>query len=355
MGKGIIKLSDGSIYEGDFLHGKIVGKGRFIWVDGDIYEGDFSYPVNLREYFFGRQDLYEQNDPYELTGKGKLLFKASVFEGEFKKGSLHGQGILRWDNGHVYKGAFRDGKREGEGTYIWPNRVKYQGYWKRGEEEGRAVYHWSNGDFLRVESQDHKILFFRDNDFLLKPSVRILLPKKDSAVGEMYGVVLQAEYDHNGAFGDLTKEQKLVKVLGNKYPTHYVQLRSSGELVDKISKLSKDRLGILWIQAHGSPCSMAFGAKDKVGLEQLKPILNLMAKDSLIVLRSCSTGKSSGSQESLAQMMMSHLCASGKQPILVAPNANLYCLGTKLDQEELQIAMYDEAGERVDQVFKCPK
>ena len=41
-GEGILKLSTGSIYKGNFFEGKFDGKGKFIWSNGEEYEGEWS-------------------------------------------------------------------------------------------------------------------------------------------------------------------------------------------------------------------------------------------------------------------------------------------------------------------------
>ena len=40
-GQGVFRNSSGSLYEGDFEHGKFQGAGKMTYRDGDIYEGEF--------------------------------------------------------------------------------------------------------------------------------------------------------------------------------------------------------------------------------------------------------------------------------------------------------------------------
>lgn len=44
-GKGLIYFPDGSVFEGGFMDGKSVGKGRLISRNGDYYEGDVASNV----------------------------------------------------------------------------------------------------------------------------------------------------------------------------------------------------------------------------------------------------------------------------------------------------------------------
>jgi len=64
-------------YEGDFVDGKMTGKGTYYWQDGDRYEGDFVDGVR--------------------TGKGTYY----------------------WQDGNRYEGDFLDDIRTGKGTLYW--------------------------------------------------------------------------------------------------------------------------------------------------------------------------------------------------------------------------------------------
>jgi hypothetical protein len=34
-------IQNGQTYEGEFIHGKTVGKGKYSYENGDVYEGEF--------------------------------------------------------------------------------------------------------------------------------------------------------------------------------------------------------------------------------------------------------------------------------------------------------------------------
>ena len=102
--------SDGSIYEGTLVGGRMSGQGTQTWPDGKKYVG------------------------------------------EFKSGKLHGQGTLTWPDGEKYVGEFKSGKHHGQGTLTWPNGDKYVGGFKNGIPTGGWFYradgskHWSYQD-----------------------------------------------------------------------------------------------------------------------------------------------------------------------------------------------------------------
>ena len=62
----ILKLDDGSLYEGEVVDGKPHGKGKQILTNGSIYEGDFA--------------------DGKRHGKGKMAYPGRVEEGEWKDG-----------------------------------------------------------------------------------------------------------------------------------------------------------------------------------------------------------------------------------------------------------------------------
>ena len=68
-------MSKGGIYEGDWLDGKLTGKGKYTWSNGNVYFGDF---VN-----------------FEFSGIGKITYAdGDWFEGQFKNDKKNGLGKL---------------------------------------------------------------------------------------------------------------------------------------------------------------------------------------------------------------------------------------------------------------------
>ena len=50
-----------------------------------------------------------------------------VYDGDFNRGMMHGQGKLSWPNGTTYTGEFQDNTITGQGDYQWPDGSSYQG------------------------------------------------------------------------------------------------------------------------------------------------------------------------------------------------------------------------------------
>lgn len=89
-GKGVMVLSNGDKYEGDFSDGKMNGKGMYYFKDGSVYSGQ--YKANRRQ----------------------------------------GYGTFKWSNGDIYMGNYDDDYRHGIGTYYYTDGRTQHGRWEKG-------------------------------------------------------------------------------------------------------------------------------------------------------------------------------------------------------------------------------
>lgn len=76
------------------------GHGKLVMKDGGFYEGTF--------------------ENGEIEGHGYKLFGISkaTYTGQFHRGVMHGQGLMRRPNGEQYEGCWENGKRHGTCTYV---------------------------------------------------------------------------------------------------------------------------------------------------------------------------------------------------------------------------------------------
>ena len=84
--------------------------------NGDVYEGDW-----VRG---------------ERTGKGilKIAKDNNTYSGSFKNNKFEGYGVYKWADGDSYEGNFKNNLQEGGGTYIDNDGVRHPGNWKNGKE-----------------------------------------------------------------------------------------------------------------------------------------------------------------------------------------------------------------------------
>ena len=69
----------------------------------------------------------------------KVLEDGSRYEGKFRDGQPHGQGVLTHKTGARYEGEFRDGKAHGQGAVMNPEGTRIEGEFRDGELHGPVV------------------------------------------------------------------------------------------------------------------------------------------------------------------------------------------------------------------------
>lgn len=77
------------------------------------------------------------------------------YEGEWRRGAKHGQGIYRWQDGTKYDGFWKEDVEHGRGDKNFANGDRYTGEWKEGMMDGQGRYQWSNGSFYEGEWKDN--------------------------------------------------------------------------------------------------------------------------------------------------------------------------------------------------------
>ena len=138
-GHGILKRTNGNVYDGEFKDDRRHGKGKLTWAagtmhGGDIYEGEYKEGL--------------------MNGKGKLTFtNGDIYEGEFKDGKRHVRGKYTWADGDVYDGEFKDGKRHGQGKFTWADGSvnegdMYEGEYKNDRKHGRGKLTSADGSVV---------------------------------------------------------------------------------------------------------------------------------------------------------------------------------------------------------------
>ena len=149
-----VYLEDGSVYEGEYKHGKPNGKGSMTSYDNKtIYDGDW---VNGKREGIGKliiSDEYNYTGPFEndyFSGTGGVLCdnKGNIYEGDFEKGKFEGYGHYKMSNGDTYIGEFKEGKFNGKGQYNDKEGNLFDGEFKQGKKDGIGVLIKKNGEKL---------------------------------------------------------------------------------------------------------------------------------------------------------------------------------------------------------------
>eukprot|EP00668_Euglena_longa_P011763 GGOE01014180.1.p1 GENE.GGOE01014180.1~~GGOE01014180.1.p1 ORF type:complete len:485 (+),score=91.67 GGOE01014180.1:92-1546(+) len=142
-GHGTFTVGD-SIYEGDFQHGEMTGKGRRVWGSGATYCGYFLQGEmhGDGEYVAADGTKYEGQWCWNKRhGQGKLLSPdGQHYEGSFYNHKPHGLGVLQLPNGDVLRGTFEGGVLHGTGSIVNAQGDEYTGTFQNGRMHGMGKW-----------------------------------------------------------------------------------------------------------------------------------------------------------------------------------------------------------------------
>jgi len=149
-GYGVKFYSDGTVYVGEWSHGRQHTSGRGTWTrpNGSSYEGNWMQ---------GRKH-----------GKGEQVYvDGRVYTGEFANGFEHGHGRVKYPDGSLFEGRFRFGRRDGPGVFKPRDGAAQKGNFKE-----KAVVPEMPPPEVSEEEQDNPAFFQPDS--LLKISLEAL-------------------------------------------------------------------------------------------------------------------------------------------------------------------------------------
>lgn len=108
-GFGILKKTNGEVFEGNWDNGNASGDGKYTSADGAVYTGKF---------FNGKRH-----------GKGILLWPdGASFDGEWANDLRNGYGIYKAANGEIYVGNYANDERYGLGKLITATGMYGEGF-----------------------------------------------------------------------------------------------------------------------------------------------------------------------------------------------------------------------------------
>lgn len=112
--------------------------GKMIFNNGNIYDGEWKKGL--------------------MHGKGRMTFNnGSVYEGEWEYNLMHGKGVCAYENGDIYEGEFKNSTKYGKGVYTYTDGGVHDGEYVNELKHGKGVYIYPNGgDVLKCEWKDNK-------------------------------------------------------------------------------------------------------------------------------------------------------------------------------------------------------
>lgn len=134
-GLGMCTFKSGNVYIGNFLHDTINGIGQMVYKSKDEYMGNWLDGKKHGEgiYIWRDNSMYIgefKNNKMDGYGACYDCYGNKIYEGEWKNNLVHGKGIYIWEEGKRYEGEFLHGKKHGDGTFYLNNELVYEGTWK---------------------------------------------------------------------------------------------------------------------------------------------------------------------------------------------------------------------------------
>jgi hypothetical protein len=143
-GYGKYKLSDGSIYTGDFINYQFQGKGTISYISGNTYTGDwYNDKMNGKGIFlFSDGNRYEGDFVNSIqNGNGTFFYKnGDIYSGYWVSGTKTGKGSQTFAIGGRYDGDWVNNTRQGKGNNLYPDGSAYEGDWVNNTRQGYGAY-----------------------------------------------------------------------------------------------------------------------------------------------------------------------------------------------------------------------
>ncbi|CAD8047630.1 unnamed protein product [Paramecium sonneborni] len=140
-GRGTLKYSDGSNYDGQWLNGNMTGSGTIYIYNTLQYQG---YVKNRMMH--GKGKLYLSSDPgnQNFGSDDQFITRGGIImEGQFYEDNLC-DGTIKSQTG-IYIGQMKDGQMEGRGKFIWNENNFYHGEFKNNMRHGIGSSKNQNG------------------------------------------------------------------------------------------------------------------------------------------------------------------------------------------------------------------
>jgi hypothetical protein len=159
-GFGVFIWSNGSKYDGAFKSGYYDGQGTMTHPDGTVQSGRWVYGEFMEES--GSEATNNEKSTGCVLGDCQNGFGqysgAFYYQGNYRNGLFHGEGLFKDNNGNAYTGEFEEGSFHGQGTAIFADGSKYIGEWYKDGKNGQGTMTYSDGTVKSGEWENDKFV-----------------------------------------------------------------------------------------------------------------------------------------------------------------------------------------------------
>ena len=136
------------------------GFGLCEFPGGGRYEGDFRrgklHGRGILTYPDGSKYIGNWDNQYR-SGRGRMvLADGSEYLGDFADNVYQGQGVMTYANGNRYEGQWSGGQPNGRGGFAFANGDHYEGHFKEGRFDGEGTMRYADGSHYEGEWAGNK-------------------------------------------------------------------------------------------------------------------------------------------------------------------------------------------------------
>lgn len=244
-----LEFTDGSVYRGYIIDGKLSGEGTMVWTNGDSYEGNWKDNKRNGEgsYYWSTGEFYEGKFQDNSMSKGTIYWAypeaeiAASYKGDFLNNTITGQGTYINQLGdEYYTGQWKNGQRSGEGSQTnTTSRKTWVGSWRNDvltnlrEFSQFVTERYSDGSYY--EGYLNNNLRHGEGTYTLANGIKITTTwNRDLAEGKCIvstkdsNVVFsgQCSEGYISGFGVMINQGQKIKITGNFYKTEFKNLLS---------------------------------------------------------------------------------------------------------------------------------
>lgn len=176
-GEGRQVWPSGNTYNGQWRQGKMSGQGTMVWLDGitpEQYSGNWedNQPQGVGTYTWHPPEQgFDSAGPKDMPSQQMN----NRYQGQWNKGSRHGDGTFFYANGATYSGSWLDNVRHGMGRHTFQDGRVYNGNFDLDSMTDRGGDHMAgakNKAALNIGAEDNPVrqcIDISDLDFLALP------------------------------------------------------------------------------------------------------------------------------------------------------------------------------------------
>ena len=135
------------------------GQGKYRFTDGATYQGGFKHGKFHGQgiMHYPNKDTYVGNWRNNLQeGRGRMTTRDNFYLGSFHEGKRHGAGEVTYTNGNKLTGNWAFGQVNGEATFTFSNGDRYQGELKGEVFDGFGTMQYFRGDSYTGQWRDNR-------------------------------------------------------------------------------------------------------------------------------------------------------------------------------------------------------